>query len=459
MSYRLVNYENFNKLLESKGYNKAAIGDLCISMILLNNNFLDNILDKGLKARYSENGTVFVNDLRNLLMSNDNKLRVGMMDEDGVFVEDPDTSKGQMALSGVTFDIEKDWSKLIRYRNDARNIIDKLTPEKLTPDMIKTVFWIGPNNKDNNLPEIVIDTKIGTQYPIYLNQNLTTSKTSSFNRFAEEFIGLSSEDLFSEKNIGKWDKLVQEYIRITYENAHKTIQFHIEKFIDTKRIDSIGYFEFFSIRHRDPRFKHLGEHIPEFKKNILLLSDLLNQIWKTPERFLANHEEVQKKWDEVRVVILNSRILEHTFTQAILRDRPDEAIRLEDGFKRTSGKTKMKLMKMFVEKLGCKERDTYYLTKDHLFILPSRAFFREEYEQLNIDFDYHVKFKVNTEDSEANDFTMRVRLTHGDDELSTFNVNVRFSSGSFSEKLSAKYNFEIPTSFNHMVNNIRESHS
>jgi hypothetical protein len=454
MAYILEKYEKFLRLLESAGDNKNAIAEICTAMVLLNNQFLDNILDKGLKARYSENSTVFVNDLRNLLMAN-NRLYLGMMDEDGKFIEDPDRSKSQLAMSGVTFDIEKEWSKLTRYRNDARNIIDKLLPEKLTPEMIRKVFWTGPNKSDNETPDIVIELTTGKQYPIFIGRNLTSKKTSSFNRFAEDFIGLTSEDLFSEENMEKWDKLVQEFIRVTYENAHKPIQSHIEKFIDTKRIESIGYFEFFSIRHRDPRFKHLGEHMPEFDKNILLLHDLLNQIWKKPERFLSNPENATRDWDETKVVILNSRILEYTFSQAILRDRPEDVKRMDDGFKRTTGRTKMKLVKMFVEKLGCGEKDNFYLTKDHLFLLPSRSFFRENYDDIEVDFDYHVKFNVNTVDSEENNFKMRVKLSHNEKELATFTVIVKFSSGKFSEKLSASYNFDIPLSFNHSINTIR----
>ena len=55
---------------EAKTYsNKNLISELCISMVLLNNEFLDNILDRGLKARYSENSQIFLTDLKNLLLA------------------------------------------------------------------------------------------------------------------------------------------------------------------------------------------------------------------------------------------------------------------------------------------------------------------------------------------------------------------------------------------------------
>jgi hypothetical protein len=48
---------------------KALISEICVSMLLLNNSFLDNILDRGLKARYSENSDIFLTDLKNLIIA------------------------------------------------------------------------------------------------------------------------------------------------------------------------------------------------------------------------------------------------------------------------------------------------------------------------------------------------------------------------------------------------------
>jgi hypothetical protein len=61
----LKRYELFR---ESKTYtNKNLISEICIGMVLLNNEFLDNILDRGLKARYSESSEIFLTDLKNQL--------------------------------------------------------------------------------------------------------------------------------------------------------------------------------------------------------------------------------------------------------------------------------------------------------------------------------------------------------------------------------------------------------
>jgi len=290
-------------LFESKQNNKTyytpknLIIEICTSMTLLNNEFLDNILDRGLKARYSENSQVFLTDLKNLLLSK-NRLDLGKF-VDSKCVSDDEVSKINGLFDEVEFNIDKDWDQLISSRNLARNIIDKLLPEKkLESEMISKIYWIGPNKDEENGEDIVIETKIGDQYSFYLNKNLTLQKSASFNSFAEDLIGEDLDNLFKEDNIGKWDKLTQEWVKIIYENSNKNIQAHIEKFIDTKRIDSIGYFEYFDIRHRDPRFKYLGEYIKEFEKNILKFSDLMNDIWKNRKEYFMDLERVEKEWYE-----------------------------------------------------------------------------------------------------------------------------------------------------------------
>ena len=65
----LRNYKLFKESKEVKSnYSpKNIVQEVCISMCLLNPEFLDNILDRGLKARYSEDSSVFLTDLKNLV--------------------------------------------------------------------------------------------------------------------------------------------------------------------------------------------------------------------------------------------------------------------------------------------------------------------------------------------------------------------------------------------------------
>ena len=445
----LRNYELFK---ESKTYsNKNLLSEMCISMVLLNNEFLDNILDRGLKARYSDNSQIFLTDLKNLLLAK-NRLKLGKFVDNKCVVDD-EISKVNGLFDQVKFDIEKDWKILVNSRTAARNIIDKLIPdEKLVSDRIKNIFWIGPNKDGDYQEDIVIELKDGTQHSFFLNKNLSSSKTSSFNLFAEELIGADLDRLFKPDYLPRWDKLTQEWIRIIYENANKNIQLHIEKFIDPKRIDSIGYFEYFDVRHSDVRFKHLGEFIRDFDKNILKFQDLMTEIWKKRDICFSDPESVYKEWTESKIVILNSKILENLLTTSLKANFSDNIERMEDGFKLATGTVKMKLFKTLVEKIGCLERPLYFLGNNgNVFhMVPSREFFRENYDDLKIKFDYHVNFSVS-EEEENNDFNVKIKLELDDTTLIEMFVLVKFSGGEMSGKLSAKHKFELPENFNYLI--------
>ncbi len=447
----LKKYELFK---ESKEYsNKNIISEICISMILLNNDFLDKILDLGLKSRYSENSEVFITDLKNLLLSK-NRLNLGRFENNSCII-DNELSKVSNLFNNLNFDIEKDWNILINSRNSARSIIDKLLgDEKLESDRIRYIYWIGPNKTDEYNEDIVIELTDGKQYSIFLNKNLSNTKTSSFNTFAEILIGEDINRMFDDEYLPKWNKLTKEWVRVIYENANKNIQKHIEKFIDPKRIDTIDYFTYFNIRHSDPRFKHLGELIKEFDKNILKFSDLLTEIWKNKETCFLDSNRVSKEWSETKIVILNSKILENLLSRSLKMNFSDGIKKLDDGFKLASGTIKMRLFKTLIEKMGCLERNTYYVNNNgtKFNMIPSREFFRDFYDDLNIKFDYHVKFEVN-EDEEQNDFNIKVKLDMDNSELIDMMVSVVFTGGEMSGKLSAKHRFELAPNFNYLLAN------
>lgn len=440
---------------DNKEYSsKNLILEICSSMVLLNNEFLDNILDRGLKARYSENSQVFLTDLKNLLLSK-NRLRVGKFVDNKCEI-DEDFSKLNGIFESVEFNIEKDWSKLIESRSIARNIIDKLLPDqKISSDRIIKIYWLGPNKDKEHNEDIVIELDNNIQYSIFLNKNLSLQKSASFNSFADDLIPEDISKLYSEEYINKWNKLTQEWIKIVYECSNKDIQEIIEKFIDVKRIDSIGYFEYFDIKHRDPKYKFLGEYIKEFEKNILKFPDLMNEIWKNKETCLYDIERAQKEWTEIKIVILNSKILEHIFTTSLTNNKIDEIEKVENGLKRASGTVKMKLVKTLVDKIGCVERPIYYLSDsgNTFYQVPSREFFRKHYDQIDVLFDYHVKFEID-EDEDNNDFNIRIKLMIGDKDLIGINIIVKFSGGEFSGKLNAKYKYSLPDNFNYLVSKI-----
>ena len=445
-------YKKYSLFLESKNNvktKKNIVRDLCVSMLLINNTFLDNILDRGLAARYQENSQVFLTDLKNLLIAK-NRLKIGKF-EGNKCIEDDNLSLVNSVFDGVKFDIEKDWNELVNARTISRNIIDKLVPnKKLESDDIKSIYW-NLDLDDDHQEDIVVELRDGQQFSFFLNKNLSASKSASFNTFAEDLIGQDLDLLFTEEYLVKWNKLTQEWIRILYDNANKDIQFHIEKFIDPKRIDSIGYFDYFDIRHGDLKYKHLGEFFKVFDKNILKFQDLLLEIWKNRATCFMDPERVYQEWEEVKIVVLNSKILENLLTTSLKSNFPDDIKKLDDGFKLAEGTVKMKLFKTLVEKMGCLERPTYYLGQNgNIFnLIPERQFFRDNYDDLTIKFDYHVNFKVS-EEEENNDFKIKINLLLDDEKLVDMDIVIRMTS-EMSGRLTAKYKFDISSHFNYLV--------
>jgi hypothetical protein len=448
----LKKYELFR---ESKSYSsKNLITEVCVSMILLNNEFLDHILDKGMKARYSENSQIFLTDLKNLLLAK-NRLQLGKFIDDKCQI-DEEYAKINEIFDGVEFDIEKDWNILVNSRTTARNIIDKLLPdEKLSPERIRKVYWLGTNKDSEFTEDIVIELNDGIQHSLYLNKNLSAQKTASFNKFAEELIGQDIDRLFGDDYIERWNKLTQEWVRLIYENSKKNIQQHIEKFIDPNRIDTLEYFDYFDIKHSDSRFKHLGEFMKEFDRNILKFSDLLSEIWKSKELYFLDSERVTNEWNQIKIVVLNSKVLENLLSTSLKANFTEDIKKLEDDYKLASGTIKMKLFKVLVDKLGCSERPIYFLGNNgnNFNLVPSREFFRKFYDDLDIKFDYHVQFQVDEEVEENNDFNIKVRLELDGEKLMDMNIIVHFTGGEMSGKLSAKYKFELASNFNYLITN------
>lgn len=313
------NIKYYNKFNESNNNNinyKNLISELCIAMILLNNEFLDNILDRGLIARYNDNSHVFVTDLKNLLLAK-NRLCLGKY-VDNKCVEDTDLGPIASIFDNNTFDMKKDWNKLVDARVIARNIIDKILPNsKLLPDDITNVYWLGINKNDEHDEDIVIETSDGNQYPIHLNKSLATQKSASFNLLMEDMIGNNVEKLFNPEYLPKWDKLVNEWIKLIYFNSKKNIQGLIDRFIDNNDIDNIKYFKYFNIKHKDPKYRYLGEYISEFDKNILDFSNLMSEIWKNKDICFDDPSEIEKKWIDIKIVYMNSKIIEHLITTSL----------------------------------------------------------------------------------------------------------------------------------------------
>ena len=449
MKKYVKSYTLFKEAKEYKYNNSNIVSELCVAMLIINPDFLDNLLDKGLKARYTEDSSVFLNDLKNLVYAK-NRLTLGKF-VDGKCIEDDNLSKINNEFHSVDFNIERDWNKLVNARITARNIYDKLLlDEKLREEMIKVVYWLGPNKSKEYSEDIIIETHDGKQYSLFVNKNLILSKSASFANFAEDLMAQPMEVIFHQDYMPKWDKLTQEWVKLIYEGGTSEARQMIEKFIEPDRIDSLTYFDYFAIKHKDRQYQNLGEYFHSLDKNILHLNDLLTEMWKEKEKFLKDAVTVDNEWKQRKVLILNSKILEHLLTENLKKDSETEIKRLDDGMKLAEGRVKMKLVKTIVNKLGTLDRDGYYCGNNGnvFYRVPSREFFRQYYDELTAKFDYHVKLAIDTVEDENNDFKFKISIELDSKELIGLVIHVKFTGGEMSGKLSAKYKFELADDFN-----------
>tara|TARA_R110000772_G_scaffold20466_5_gene56941 strand:- start:99561 stop:101333 length:1773 start_codon:yes stop_codon:yes gene_type:complete len=452
MSYNVMKKvnESTNNNNNSKG-NMSLITDLCTAMCLINPTFLDNILDKGRRSRYTHNTTVFLNDLKNLVTGN-NRLKLGKRG-DKKFVEDEDSGKVNSYFNEYSqdFDMEKHFSKLGNARDIARNIQQNLiTDYQLSDQSIKNVFWIAPNKENKEKEDIVIETSDGRQFPIVINSKMNVSKTQSFNKLMDLMLGQQADKLFTDQYLDSWDKLTQEWFKLVYENCKHELKIVIDQYIDATRGDSLAYFEFFGITILDPKYKHLGLYVSPLNKNYKDLSKLLTDIWKGGSEYMDNFEKVEKEWNELKKITLNSRIIEHLIVDSLNNLINDnEEVELDgDNYILSKDRVKMRLMKVLVNLLSVTDVSNYYCTKTDLYHIPTRQWFRDNYDDMSVEYDYHQRVS-----SEDNDSQFRIKLKLNDKLLLTMELFTGFSGGEMSGKLNTKMKIEYVSDWNTKIEN------
>jgi len=421
-------------------------------MLLINPNFLDNILDLGMKGRYLSNSNVFLNDLKNLVLAK-NRLKIGKWVDDEC-VEDNEEGRINSIFNQYTndFNIEEDWSKLVSARNTARNIQDKLfIGEKLTPDMISEVYWCGPNKTDDNVEDIVVKTQSGETYPININKKLNLTKTISFNTILDTL--LDNNLLYSEEYLTKWDKLTQEWCRLVYEGCKPEFKSYIKKFINPERFQSLTYFGFFQIKHMDSNVQNLGEFFKEFNANILEFSELMGLIYKNADMCFTEPQKVIADWNEKKTIMLNSQIIEHLLIESFKKMNGGGLNKNEEEFIMAESKTKMKIIRLILDLIGSIESDTYYFSNNGntLYKIPNRQFFRDNFQKMNVVFDLHTKL-IKEEGEETSQ--LRLFMYHDKDLLLKIDINTGFGGLEMGGKLSSKFKINFESDFNYKIMNI-----
>lgn len=440
--------ENNNTPIKPKG-NTNLITDLCTAMVLINPTFLDNILDKGRRSRYIHNSTVFINDLRNLVTSN-NRLKLGKRG-DKKFIEDEDLGKVNSYFNDYSqdFDMEKDWAKLHKSRDIARNIQKNLIQDYQLSDLsIKNVYWTSPNKEDKQREDIVIETTDGNQYPIVINSKMNVSKTQSFNTVMDLMLGQQSDKLFADQYLDHWDKITQEWFKLVYKNCKNELKVAIDQFIDATRGDSLTYFEYYGITILDPKFQHLGKYVAQLNKNYKELSKLLSDIWKGGSDCIDNFNDIESEWNERKKILLNSKIIEHLIVDSLnnLIDDSEEVEQDDENYILAKNKVKMRLMKVLVNLLEVSSISNYYCTKDDLYHIPNRQWFRDNYDEMIVEYDYHQRVS-----SDENDSQFRIKLKINDNQLMTMELFTGFSGGEMSGKLNTKMKIEYVSDWNSKI--------
>jgi hypothetical protein len=120
--------------------------------------------------------------------------------------------------------------------------------------------------------------------------------------------------------------------------------------------------------------------------------------------------------------------------------------------KLAKGRVKMKLVKTIVTKLGCRNRNMFYLGNNgNIFtMVPTVKFFREGYEHLDVKFDYHVELTVKKEERK-NDFQIKIIVELEGKQLMECEVGVNFGRKEMSGHLSARYKFGMESDFNERI--------
>jgi hypothetical protein len=443
----IENIELFLEKNSNKKSNLNLITDLCVSMLLINPNFLDNILDKGQRSRYEHNTNVFLNDLKNLILGK-NRLKLGKKGQ-YKYEEENNIGKVNSYFNEFTteFNMQKDWKKLSDARDIARNIQDKiLLDQKLPESMIRNIFWVAPNKENRVKEDLVLELTDGRQFPLVINSKLNLNKTKSFNTVLDIMLAEQSDNLFTDQYLERWDKLTQEWFKIIYHNCSTDYKLMIDEFIDPTRADSLTYFDYYDITIKNEKYKILGKYFAPLGKNYKELSKLLSDIWKKGKKAIGNFSEIEAEWNEIKKVVLNNKIIEDLIIRSIKKLTEGEEIkRTNDNFILAKNKVKIRLLKLIVELLGIENSHIYYCGKNDYYHIPSKKWFRENYDRLRVEYDYHQKL------SEDKDSQFRINVEIDNRPLMQLELYTGFSGGEMSGRLSTKLKLNFENDFNFKV--------
>lgn len=360
---------------------KRAMFEILTAICILNPEFLTGILEGGYKQRYTMDTTSFMTDVKNIILNNNTKFKIGIWNNaEDKWETDKEISKIHYVFNDQTeFDVEKNWNILVKSDKLAHTIREELGIEDSN---LKKVYWTGLDVFSEGCENIVIETK-DDQKQICLKNIFGTSFTKTANEVLSDLFD-KEIDLYSEDYSELWDIVATKWLNLVYEHSKVEFQKYVLEWLDTMDIGTISYDDYMKLKHPGKHNQKLGKHIPEFNKNIVFLRDLCKEIYDNRLDCMEDVAAFDTKWANVKDEFLNSRILEHMFIEQLKAIGNDGLYYMIDGvrYKTSTGEFKNNIIQFLLDKiLDTGGKEIYFFSesgKDWTFIPSSKVILEDE---------------------------------------------------------------------------------
>jgi len=378
---------------------KRAMFEILTGICILNPDFLTGILEGGYKQRYTMDTKSFMIDVKNIILNNNTKFKIGLWNKaEEKWEKDEEISKIHYVFNDETeFDVEKNWNVLVKADKLAGSIRKALD---IDDSNLKNVYWTGLDVFSLSCENVVVETK-DEQLQICIKNIFGTT----FTKTADDVLSDLFEkdiDLYSEEYEKQWNILTNKWLNLVFDHSKLDFQKYILEWLHTSHIDQYTYDEYMKLKHPGKQNQKLGKHIPEFNKNIKFLRDLLKKIYKNREETMENVQSFDEKWNEAKDEFLNSRILEHLFIEQLKSMGNDGLYYMIDGvrYKTSTGEFKNNIIQFLLDRILCTAGKEIYFFSDNAknwtFIPSSKVLLEDE----NVQALYRYHSELGDEDVE-----------------------------------------------------------
>lgn len=369
---------------------KRAMFEILTAICIINPDFLKGILDGGYKQRYTIDTTSFMTDVKNIILNNNTKFKIGQWsNEKESWINDEEISKIHYVFNENTeFDVEKNWNILVKADKLSTSIIEEL---KIDISDIKRVYWTGLDVFSNSCENIVIETE-EDQHQICIKNIFGNSFTKTANEVLTDLFE-NEIDIYDDQYLDEWNNISSKWLKLIYDYTSTDLQKYILEWLDVLDVESISYDNYMKLRHPGKHNQKLGKHVPEFNKNIIFLRDLCKEIYNDRENNMENYLEFDTKWNSIKDEFLNSRILEHLFINQLKEMGNDGLYYMIEGekYRTSTGKFKTNIINFLFSKIlntGGKEIKFFSDNGKNWTIIPANNKIIED-ENIHVLYKYH----------------------------------------------------------------------